>query len=460
MNNCKLIFEDKELKNLLKKIYIASPWGSNGASWLINCFLELGIKTYRSPVERMWTKIDDRFTLNPHEERLKKWFPALSNRKEFTFRKDIEVEWTHEWPNNKFKSNQIIYFIRDPRDSLYSTYKRENLNISFREYIYGINSHTLLDRIDTWCLYNRCWLAHNNLKFFKFEDYKCNANVLLREILKYIGINVDSNLIDYAVENSTFEKAKEVENKYRQLYPEDIEIVNRKGKVGGWIEEVVEQEIIFEIESRAKDLLDKFEYKSYFDKEEIKNSFILNKTKEYNSDVNKEYSIFDVIKMKEKSCELDFGFYDFSNEIEGERFKVLDKKSQMQLNNMKKNHNNYENIYEFTKKRQISTEIFNILKANKDINILIFGASEGGKLTNSIIKTINCNIKFNINIKAFIDNDEKKWGKEFCERTIVSPNRKIIGESDFVVVASNWKNVIVEQLLDMGIDKNKIVIAY
>lgn len=243
-----------------RKIYLVSPREPSGATWLINCFLELGIITYRISKQSMWYEESDKFFLNSRENMLKKWLPALSNHENFEFRSDIEIEWTHEWPTKKFDGHQIIYFIRDPRDSLYSRYKRENPDLSFREFIEFLDPYTLLNKIDNWYLFNKFWLSREELKVFRFEDYKKDAHGLLENILRYINLDFSTNLIDSAIDASSFEKAVEAEKRYREKNPEDNEIINRGGKVGSWKELDYEREVISVIENRAADLLTHFDY--------------------------------------------------------------------------------------------------------------------------------------------------------------------------------------------------------
>jgi len=243
-------------------IYLVSPREPSGATWLINCFLELGIKTYRwrSNGISMWVGDSDKYVLNPDENILKKWLPALNDHKSFEFRKDIEVVWTHEWPKKKFEGCRILYFIRDPRDALLSRYKREDPRQSFEEFINFLDHNTLLNRVDNWSLFNRCWMEHENLSFFRFEDYKKYARKTLESILDYIGLDYPSERIEMAIEASTSEKAAESERRYREQNPDDREIINRGGKVGSWKDVEGGGEVVRFIEERAGALMDRFGY--------------------------------------------------------------------------------------------------------------------------------------------------------------------------------------------------------
>lgn len=217
------------------KIYLISPREPSGATWLINCFLELGVKTYRETLGDMWTPSrGGGYTLNPVENHLKKWLPILSARETFDFRDDIEVEWAHQWPTHRHAGHRIIYFVRDPRDAIFSRYRRESPDMSFEEFLDFPDPHTLHDKIDTWSMFNELWLRQPDIRFFRFEDYKSDARKTLEAILDYTGLQVTESELTVALENSTFEKAALAEKKYREDNPEDTQLINRASQVGGW----------------------------------------------------------------------------------------------------------------------------------------------------------------------------------------------------------------------------------
>jgi Sulfotransferase domain len=218
-----------------EKLYLISPREPSGATWLINCFLELGVKTYRETMGEMWEpSMPEGYTLNPAETRLKKWLPILSSRQTFDFRKNIEIEWTHHWPTVRHQAHRIIYFVRDPRDALLSRYRRESPEMTFGKFLDFPDPYTVRNKIDTWCLFNEVWMRQSNFRFFRFEDYKQDANRTIRDILHFVGIQAEEREIMDALENSTFEQAAIAEKKYREQYPDDTELINRASQVGSW----------------------------------------------------------------------------------------------------------------------------------------------------------------------------------------------------------------------------------
>ena len=54
-------------------------------------------------------------------------------------------------------------------------------------------------------------------------------------------------------------------------------------------------------------------------------------------------------------------------------------------------------------------------------------------------------------VKYFVDNDEKKEGTIFCGKGIYKPERLLLDKNDdiFIVIASSYYEEISEQLIDM-----------
>jgi len=96
-----------------------------------------------------------------------------------------------------------------------------------------------------------------------------------------------------------------------------------------------------------------------------------------------------------------------------------------------------------------------LLNCSKE-RIFIFGGSLGGVEVGKYIKKINSNVV----IKGYLDNNSDKWNTEMEGYFIYAPD-DILGQAfDKIIIASDWKNNIKQQLLDMGIDKDKIMMAY
>lgn len=243
-----------------RRIYLPSPREPSGATWLINCLLELGIRTFRESPGGMWRREKTRWALNDHERVLRKWLPALSDHQSFAFRDDVEVQWMHEWRSGRHANSQIVYFVRDPRDALFSRYKREAPELSFAEFAAFPDVHTLLDKVVNWRLFNATWLAHPQVSVVRFEDYKVDAEQTLANVLRAIGLQFSDGDIFRATQASTYERAAEAERSYRAENPEDSQLINRSGRAMGWQTGEVDGRVIARLESVCKPLLQRLGY--------------------------------------------------------------------------------------------------------------------------------------------------------------------------------------------------------
>ncbi|MEM9387484.1 MAG: sulfotransferase [Pseudomonadota bacterium] len=233
-----------------KRILYASPVEPSGASWLLNCFLELDIQvnhkpvvdkvwrnvTPRPPTDRMWLDPGDDRTrqLDPKANEIRKWLPAIGRRERFEFRDDVIVEYVQDMATREHQAQPALFFVRDPRDAIYSMFKRRPREQSLDTFLDFPHPATLLDRIDQWALHASSWLTHPHVQVFRFEDYKADAKGLLTRILAVLQIGASAVEIERVVALSTFEKARAGEARYRARHPGDQETANRAGKVGDW----------------------------------------------------------------------------------------------------------------------------------------------------------------------------------------------------------------------------------
>ena len=93
----------------------------------------------------------------------------------------------------------------------------------------------------------------------------------------------------------------------------------------------------------------------------------------------------------------------------------------------------------------------------KNANVIIFGASESGKLVYRCIEQVNERFNTNIFVANIIDNDSSKWGNKFCGLKVEKPYLKSIKPSDKVVIASSAFEVIRTQLLEAGVKEEMIM---
>lgn len=214
----------------MRTIYLIGPREPSGLSWLYNCLLCLDIKVhYVNPRNdgSMWLCTENGCVLNPVDDIQKKWAPILSKKGKFNFRDDIQVQFDHAWPTGWQRNQKIIFFVRNPYDSLFSRWKRDANEMSFEDFLNVPDHITLLDKVNNWNLFCESWLAQRNCvdwHLVRFEDYKKNAKLVLIEVVKFLGINVSHEQLAYALSQSGFEEAKQVEQSYTPYVPDWLRV--------------------------------------------------------------------------------------------------------------------------------------------------------------------------------------------------------------------------------------------
>jgi FkbM family methyltransferase len=97
-------------------------------------------------------------------------------------------------------------------------------------------------------------------------------------------------------------------------------------------------------------------------------------------------------------------------------------------------------------------------KLNNAKEIIVFGASSGGKNVKAYLETY-----MKLRVRYFVDNDPEKWDKSIDDVPIISPSRLLSLYGTFanplICIASDWAKDIAHQLREMGV-KNYININY
>ena len=115
---------------------IVTPLKPNGVSYLLNILLELGLPIYRciNPMQGLcrmtWKPRSDGSFIVRHNEynRLKDLLPSLSNN-QYRFNDNVSFHWDHPYSSTFYRDVKSIILTRDPRDSLYSWYRRVSSNM-------------------------------------------------------------------------------------------------------------------------------------------------------------------------------------------------------------------------------------------------------------------------------------------------------------------------------------------
>ena len=228
------------------EINLVSPPFSSGAAWLVNALLSLGVKcTNVGFLGKHWLADKNRHVVaNDAWDHLSWHLPTLHTQREFSFREDIEVFWEHRLDMAAYGDRKTILFVRDPRDAIYSLYKRHYENtMGYGEY---------LDRPDmwpdhfpgmfgmpppeTWAMFIAFWTAAIPSKkrlIVRFEDVKANGDCELRTVLDFLTLDRSESEISDAVSASRFEAARAA-MKRRERETKNEVLVARRGATEEW----------------------------------------------------------------------------------------------------------------------------------------------------------------------------------------------------------------------------------
>jgi hypothetical protein len=261
-----------------KDISIFSYTGS-GVTWLLNFFIEIDILVYHGIDSKdVWNFNEKRQShiLKKKEETLTVYIPTFLEKKEFVFRDNLAIKWSHEFPNCDKKNQKTILLVRDGRDTIYSQFKREKIYKNFLDMLNGVSLPLNLPYPETWALFNYLWLKvvkKENLFIIKFAELKTNPMPVLKELLRFIGIERSDEEIARAIEQSSFDKAKKAEAEYRKENANvGFTLVNRGGKIGEW-RQIYNNEELNHFKNFPNEVLGTFGYEK-ISQEEIKPVYI------------------------------------------------------------------------------------------------------------------------------------------------------------------------------------------
>ncbi|MEN9577064.1 MAG: hypothetical protein RJA70_73 [Pseudomonadota bacterium] len=255
----------------MKRVLLISPLEPSGVTWLINVLLELQVCTWRGRRRHMWREQNGVATLTRQQDELKRWLPALSDHSCFRFRPGIEVQWAHHWPAPKYRDQQTLLFVRDPRDALYSRYRRDAAALTYLEYADFPCIWSLLNKVDSWCLFMRFWLAQPQIQVVRFEDYRLRPFDTVQQVLRTLGLTATDGEIETALAASTFARAQEAESTWRaaNLSP-GLATINRAGSVGSYAQLSGPDATVAEaFLARGADLLNRFGYEQGVDESRV-----------------------------------------------------------------------------------------------------------------------------------------------------------------------------------------------
>ncbi len=137
----------------------------------------------------------------------------------------------------------FIYIVRDPREVLIS-YAYHN-NISIDEQLKDFTSSNIINVIGSetivnWSLHYKSWKSFINVPsiFLKYEDLvlnpKKNFEKLINFLSQYIDIDLDTKILNQAIQKTQFTKLKKLEKSLGFQESNKKGVFFRSGKIDSW----------------------------------------------------------------------------------------------------------------------------------------------------------------------------------------------------------------------------------
>ena len=169
---------------------------------------------------------------------------------------------SHDNYNPGYK--KVVYLIRDPRDTL----------VSYFHFACGLNafSGTLAEFVrsptfgaEAWNTHVKSWFEDSpvalRIYFMRYEDMKTDAFGTLNAMYKMLGHRIPENILQRAIELSSFSKMKESENAWAYGGRPSGKKMNfmRQGKAGAFSNELTREDIDY-INTITGEFMDQFNY--------------------------------------------------------------------------------------------------------------------------------------------------------------------------------------------------------
>ena len=225
----------------LPHVEIVSSPAPCGVTYLLNILLEMNIKIYAGSESLFWNKADATQSVNPLlRNKFGLWIPSL-HKTSFNFA-DLEpaVEWGHTWPYSQCLNTKRIIFVRDPRDALYSEWKRKKLTITYSEFIADRIPPLEISRLDTFVLFYHLWIAlsqnNDQTLLIRFEDIKSDPLLWTKKTLTFLSIDrTPEDIVQAITASETGRVRQHFQNILTQAgLTKHSEVVIRKGEPFEW----------------------------------------------------------------------------------------------------------------------------------------------------------------------------------------------------------------------------------
>lgn len=210
---------------------IASAELPCGASWIANVLLELGLPIFHpwgADTRAEWHCLGlRRFRYRRADEGWRRLLPGLRDQRVFEFRARPLPRVGHHWPR-QYRPLPAILVVRDPRDALYSAWRRERklgalpAEVPFIDFINAPFRHWPLSWAGYLALHAQSWLRQierDGGLVLRFEDFKLQPLEEAQRVLDFLRIRIRPGQLELAAAASD----------HRQIEAAEAELLARGG---------------------------------------------------------------------------------------------------------------------------------------------------------------------------------------------------------------------------------------
>lgn len=205
---------------------IVSPQFPCGAAWLANALLELGLglpELWGFDAAREWQQVDATHWRYVADDQ--PWAQTLASLRPgriFERGESPRLRFTHAFPWQIERAARRILFVRDPRDALYSEWRRHLRNeglaadTGFPQFAQSGFWGGPASYADLLWLHLQVWLQRDprgtQTLVLRFEDSKAEPQACIRRALDWLSIERSDARIEAAIEASRVEHLQRVES--------------------------------------------------------------------------------------------------------------------------------------------------------------------------------------------------------------------------------------------------------
>ena len=231
-----------------RTIEVVSPEFPCGSAWLANCLFELGVPSWHLwgfDTRREWTDCGSgRYRYTAPDKPWRQTLASLQPGKELVFRDLIATRFSHEFAWQVTSARQIVLMVRDPRDALYSEWRRHRTNlglpaaVQFPEFIDSAFFGGPVSMADALWLHLKGWLSYRmampaRVLVVRFEDWKREPVAALRRICKFMRLDRDDATLERASAASDVRRLQAIESEIATSTANARQF-NRRGEPYEW----------------------------------------------------------------------------------------------------------------------------------------------------------------------------------------------------------------------------------